>query len=456
MKRRAGLATIATLVALTFLAISLTAISYKASGSTGTVTAQEQNTKASSAADAGLQRAILTFRQVHDDWNKGTATASADWSWVEAEAGKKKFQKLPNDDKAQYSVSIHIDDEKGALVTDLNNKPAATTTYCIVSVGKSIYGLNEVTSTVVGTVTVHPGSKGGAFKYIVDTIRKAEGQIATLSTDKWKWIREPGLKYTADSWNGLAELLLQEGASSKITKDWMPNYEVVTKDKHGNITSQTGNNWAYGNNRTDLDSSQLKNWFLNNQSELAYKDFLNTYFDLSKISESEINALFKNQFISPNKDYYLSGTPAVIGGMQSIYEAKRTGDFATRNYPPFVALTKSSDYNPQTMFKTIQDIKKSSGRYKWSEIWPVLGSIIVYRDESKATDPKNPIYIYEIHVEQLASSPYTISDVYIYNPLTGKKATTLDDVKEPDHNNPSSTTRAVEVIYFTPDGTYPK
>lgn len=456
MKRRSGLATISAIVAMVFLAISLTAVSYKATGSTHNVTVQEQTLAAQAAADAGIQRANADVKQAADSWKANISTADVDWSWLERTENTHNYQTLTNDNKSSYSVNIH--DEDGLLVTDLNTKKPGI--YTIESVGRSRYGLNDFTATITSRIEItnDVGNKGGVFKYIVDTVRNAKSMVVNRPTDQWKWIRDGGLAYNSDSWNGIAELMLQERATS-IDKTWKPTYEVDTF-KDNQLTHQEGDNWAYGNNRTSPDTNQLKNWFLNNEGATAYKDFLSTYFDLSKVPENKISSLFTNSFKAPNSNYN-DGTPAVIGGIDSYKDRNgntisvaNSGDFAQTNYPPFIALTKVSDYNPQTMFNTIQSIK--SGRNNWYKIWPVLGSIIVYRDESKATDKYNPIYIYEIRVDQLASSPYTISDVYIYNPLTGKKATTLDDVKEPDHNNPSSTPRAVEVIYFTPDGTYPK
>lgn len=460
MKGRSGLATISAIVAMVFLAISLTAVSYKATGSTHNVTAQEQMTAAKTAADAGIQRVNISLKQAAESWNANINTASVNWSWLEQALNTRNFQTLTNDNQSAYSVSIHQgDDEKGPIVTNLNTKTPGT--YTIVSVGRSTYGLNAVTTTTTSklVITNTAGNKGddktgrgGVFKYIVDTVRNAEGRVAKRDSDQWKWIRAPGLKYNADSWNGIAELMLQEQATS-IDSSWKPIYEVDTFNKYGQLTHQEGDNWAYGNNRTNPSTNQLKNWFLNNTGETAYKDFLSTYFDLSTVQESQISSLFKNPFKAPNSNYN-NGTPAVIGGMPSISNTSMRNDFDKTNYPPFIALTNSSDYNPQTMFNKIQSIKRNGNA--WYQIWPVLGSVIVYRDETRATDKYNPIYIYEIHVDQLTSSPYTISDVYIFNPLNGKIATTLDDVKEPDHINPASTPRAVEVIYFTQDGTYPK
>ena len=60
------------------------------------------------------------------------------------------------------------------------------------------------------TIEVDPSLPMG-IQYVFESVQKAVQQVKSKN-----WRREGGKQYNADSWNGLAELILQEGSATMV------------------------------------------------------------------------------------------------------------------------------------------------------------------------------------------------------------------------------------------------
>ena len=362
-----------------FLSILFAGVSFSVTSETGHGKANWDLLQAKYAAEAGAKRALSVF--------KDGKTGTAQWNWIQSTTSP-AWQNLFQDSMIRYTVLIRQNNQNGAIVTNPGIKPAAGAYY--VEATGQVGNMSQKYALTV-TIEVDPSLPMG-IQYVFESVQKAVQQVKSKN-----WRREGGKQYNADSWNGLAELILQEGSATLVAaanlkydgsgdkKAWGSNWHYGRPDSasyifgtepatytlqyghpQDNVNMTKDEDYANFNNSGDYDDDPANNW--------------NRYKDL-------------------NKDLW-NGTPSVYSGGSTSLTSINNNSNMSSYFPPWVLLTTNASFSPANIDNIIND-SGTTKTQKQLALKAILGTTVVYRNDSGTGAPTgNPVQIYKINVDK--------------------------------------------------------
>jgi|GEM_PF-6645005 len=384
LKMQSGSATAVGLIVMIILGIVIAGLLPMVSQELRAATTDRDLLQATYAAEAGVKRAQACFQ------NARSNGVAPDWNWLQTDATILNEQNIiDGDSSTTYSVLIRTVNQDGAIVPI----PAYTSAtndliYYIQATGKA------EGSTKIHAITVTlPKSLPSTMQFVYDAVTAAVDQAQYKN-----WARNPGLTYNDKSWNGIAELLLQEGVSS-ISPSWKPKYDG-SQDR----VKQWGSNWHYGYNDHGIIISPIADSYAPNQND--FMNFTNVADYYTADSDEH-----KSNYSSLDKKLW-DGKPTVYAGGTTSLDDFNKADYLEPYFPPWVLLTAHRDFRPQNIMAIINNNRSNIQRLR--DLKCILGTIVVYRaDRPQSGDPtSNPVQIYKINVD-MATKTISMSEVQI-------------------------------------------
>ena len=388
-----GAVSLLALGIMAFLGILLAAVAFAVSMETGHGKINNDMVQARYAAEAGAKRALSVFQ----DGKNG----AADWGWIQINANP-AWNNLFADANIRYTVLIRKDNQNGAIIAAPGARPADGV-YFIEATGQ----VGNVSQKYSLSVTIvdpplppeQPQLPQG-MRYVVESVRKSVQQAKSKN-----WKREGGKQYNADSWNGLAELILQEGSTTLVAA------ADLKYDGSGDKT-KWGSNWHYGRPAAGKDGWTFSAKSIVGTLPATYSLQTGHPQDTQYMSQDTdyknfTNTADSNDDTGDNWNKYSQLDGALWDGQPTVYAGAGTslsslnGNNSMKPYfPPWVLLTTNRDFSPENIDKIINSTS-TSVKQKQSALKAVLGTIVVFRNDSATGAPDgNPVQIYHINVDK--------------------------------------------------------
>ncbi|MBP2653909.1 MAG: hypothetical protein H6Q73_1478 [Firmicutes bacterium] len=402
--RQAGSTSIIAIMTMLLAGILLSGVMFAVTATTKNSANNADAINAQNAAEAGIKRALTCFET-------GKTGGAPDWSWLQTSTIALNNNKVVDtNNNLKYSVLIQLAGTNDPVTAPvcINSSTKNDIVYVLTATGTSRNISRKLTVNV--TVQKNTGIKSLplSFQYVYYTVT---GAVKNAKTKKWK--RDAGKLYNTESWNGLAELILQENAQA-FTSASQLRYDGSTSNP------MWGSNWHYGWTKLNyvpgsiadgsiiIDSTYSPNTysyenFTNHAgwaddsgdestnpysaSTPAYKDTTSTLFNYYSLL-SKYNSL-----------NLWNGEPAVfVTGTDSLNNINRS---SSNSYfmPPWVLITASTDFSPANIQAIISS--NITDDQKLQALKCILGTIVVYRaDTPAASDPStNPVQVYKVNVD---------------------------------------------------------
>lgn len=380
-RQQDGMVSIMAIVTMVFGTILFSGLMFALASDTTFNKVNTDTINAQYAAEAGIKRALATFQD-------GKTNNAVDWTWLQTDKNALKPQKLIDADSSiTYSVVVQLNNASGAVVTKPSSTAGTTDiTYYVTATGK----VGNIKKTNSVTVTIPKSGLPPVMQYVYDTVTKAVKQTRLKN-----WKRESGKQYNADSWNGIAELMLQEG-SATIGAGWKPKYDG-TEDR-----VKWGSNWHYGYTSPYIAPVEDATYA---PEPNDYKNFTNLAGYYTSSNTSHFNQ-YSDLVSSSGWSLGLwDGTPTVYsGGTNTRSDINGSGSLKPY-FPPWVLLTASPSFSPTNIKKILNTYSTDNALVA---LKCILGTIVVYRADTPSTgDPSdNPVQIYKINLDIDTSGRY--------------------------------------------------